>query len=548
MSSETSSDTPTSSKVRRIGVYRFLAIVALPTLALLCVACADIVGNLVDIEKRARLTNEEHLPAILASQRTLVNIESMRRNVETASTSEDPNLRREAGINALALAAESVFEPDSAFADYAATAQPLIRRLMEVKKRSDRASDDLHSGELRFTAVLTRLQMRNGIPPRLGIAHSARHLSSPSDVERDTVRYQQALSALKPLNDLCREAEKAPAPDESLLEDCRQYEQSWRLVETSWKEHVAADVEARALWKQLDELLRTLSDAASSAEAELTYRAMEHISAEAQRARTTFYISSLLLICILLAFIVAMHRYILAPIALASRNLRKIRYGIPTGPIPPVRIRELQDLLDLLPSLSRHLADLNDRSGKLEREKDRYANLSLLDALTGVHNRRNFDLQLAQEGRETPLAVLMLDVDMFKLYNDTLGHQAGDTALVAVAQTMEKALLRSSDRVFRYGGEEFTVLLPNATEEAALSVATRILEKIRALGIPHPSSPVAPMLTVSIGVSVRDPGDGLTDAELVARADKALYRAKSSGRNQICLYGPDDAETPAERG
>lgn len=539
MASEPPFDKTAPSSIRRIGAYRFLAVVTLPTLVLLCLACADIVYNLVDIEKLATVTNKEHLPGILASQRTLINIESMRRNVETAYASADPNLRREAGINALALAAESVFEPDSSFAGYAATAQPLIRRLITAKNRSDKAGDDLHNNELRFSAVLARLQLRSGLPADLGTAHGARHLSTPADVERDTARYQQSLTALEPVNALCREVEAAPAQREALAEDCRLFRQSWGRLETSWKEHVAADMEARTLWKQLDDLLRTLSDAASSTEADLTYRAMEHISSEAQRAQTAFYVSSLLLLCILLTFVIAIHRYILAPIALASRDLRKIRYGIPTGSIPPVRIRELQDLLDLLPSLSQHLADLSARSGKLEREKDRYANLSLLDALTGVHNRRSFDQQLAEEGRTTPLAVLMLDVDMFKLYNDALGHQAGDAALVAVAQAMEKALLRSSDRVFRYGGEEFTVLLPNAPEEAALAVAARILESIRHLGIPHPSSPVAPVLTVSIGVSVRDPEDDLSDAQLVDRADKALYQAKSTGRNRVCLYRPE---------
>lgn len=524
--------------VRRVGVYRFLAIVALPVLALLGLVCADIVYNLRDIEKLAEVTNKEHLPGILASQRTLINIESMRRSVATIYNAEDPKLRRVAELDALALAAESVFEPDSGFADYAQTAQPLVRHLVAAKKRSDEAADTLHNNELTFSGAMSRLLLRTDQPNKVGIVHNGRHLSTPEDVARDTEHYEQTRRALEPLMNLCRQAAEAGAPDEGIREDCGHFQKSWTTLVDAWQEHVAADSEARELWRQLDDLLREISDDASSAEAELTYTAMEHIRAEAQRARTAFYISSVFLACILLGFLVAIHHYILAPIALASRNLRKIRYGLPTGPIPPVRIRELQDLLDLLPSLSLHLAELNARSGKLEKEKDRYANLSLRDALTGVRNRRSFDEQLAREERKNPLAVLMLDVDLFKLYNDSLGHQAGDAALVAVAQAMEKSLLRSTDRVFRYGGEEFTVLLPNATEDAALAVAERILEGVRALGIPHPTSSVDSILTVSIGVSLRDPDDAVDDAELVARADKALYRAKNSGRNRVCLYRP----------
>ena len=208
-----------------------------------------------------------------------------------------------------------------------------------------------------------------------------------------------------------------------------------------------------------------------------------------------------------------------------------------------MRLRELQDLLDLLPSLSRHLAELSERSGQLEKEKDRYANLSLRDALTGVYNRRSFDEQLSRDGRKVPLALLMLDVDLFKLYNDTFGHQAGDAALAAVAHAMEQSLLRGTDKVFRYGGEEFAVLLPNATEKAARAVAERIQRNVRALALPHPASSVAPVLTVSIGVALRTPDDKVDDTELITHADKALYRAKSSGRDRVCLYRPEDGPT-----
>lgn len=528
------------SSFTRVGVYHFLLIITVPALLLLSLVFADIFRNLGDIETLATDTNRVHLPGILASQRTLINIENMRRNVAMIYTAEDPKLRREAGIDALALAAESVFEPNSGFVEYAQAAQPRIRALLDAKKRGDEVTDTLHDNELLFSGAISRLRLRTGLLNPVSVAHSARHLSSPTDVKRDTARYEQALAALEPLRALCCQAESASVPDADLLQDCRQLNASWDTLVSSWQENVAAETEAHALWRQLDDLLRELSDDASSAEAELTYRAMEHIRAEAQSARAAFYVSSLVLLCALLIFVVAVHRFILAPIALASRDLRKIRYGLPTGSLPPVRIRELQDLLDLLPSLSQHLAELSARSGKLEKEKDRYASLSLRDALTGVHNRRSFDEHLTHENRDMPLAVLMLDVDLFKLYNDALGHQAGDAALVAVARAMERSLLRLTDKVFRYGGEEFTVLLPTATEKAALAVAERILRSVRALDLPHPTSTVAPVLTVSIGVALREPGGEPDDTELVARADKALYRAKSTGRDRVCLYRPED--------
>ena len=118
-----------------------------------------------------------------------------------------------------------------------------------------------------------------------------------------------------------------------------------------------------------------------------------------------------------------------------------------------------------------------------------------------------------------------------------------NAARAAVGHAMEQSLLRGTDKVFRYGGEEFAVLLPNATEKAARAVAERIQRNVRALALPHPASSVAPVLTVSIGVALRTPDDKVDDTELITHADKALYRAKSSGRDRVCLYRPEDGPT-----
>ena len=215
--------------------------------------------------------------------------------------------------------------------------------------------------------------------------------------------------------------------------------------------------------------------------------------------------------------------------------------GSPAKALPPVRIRELQQLLDLVPSLRGYLKDLAARSGALEQEKNKYENLSLVDALTGVPNRRSFDARLAQSACCASVGMLMIDVDLFKNYNDSLGHLAGDKCLVAVARAMQATLYRHDDTLFRYGGEEFAVILEDVVAQQALAVAERIMDRIRSLRLPHPDSAVAPYVTVSIGVAVARRGEGCSGAELVARADKALYRAKAGGRDRICLYGDEDA-------
>lgn len=535
MSSDSSCQTPQNPAFHRMGVYRFLAVLTLPILLLLCGTCFLMVSHLADIEKGADEVNQEHLPGILASQRTLINIENIRREVFILYTADNPVMRRNALISALALASESVLEPDSALADYAGTVDPLIRNLAAATARSHRIADALHTEELKFSYIYEQLRIRAGIPSALDSVHNAYHLS-PEEIEQDDSRLAELHTLLEPIQELCR---RPPSHNEKIQGDCSHFQSGLDTLAGAWQSYISAAGEARALWTELDALLRKLSDDASSIEAGLTYSNMEHIRAEAQEARISLLIALLLLIGGQIVFVAVVHHFILSPIALASRTLRKIYYGLSTNAVPPVRIRELQDLLDLLPSLSHHLAELNARSGQMEKEKERYASLSMHDALTGVYNRRSFDEELARENNNGALALLMLDVDFFKLYNDSCGHQAGDAALAAVAHAMERSLLRGTDKVFRYGGEEFAVLLPNTTEQAAEAVAERIRRNVRALALPHPKSSVAPILTVSIGVALHTCDDAMTEADLVRHADEALYHAKSNGRDQVCLYRPE---------
>ena len=137
---------------------------------------------------------------------------------------------------------------------------------------------------------------------------------------------------------------------------------------------------------------------------------------------------------------------------------------------------------------------------------------------------------------KTPLAVLMIDLDRFKLYNDAYGHLQGDDVLRLVAQTLYHALHRPGDLVARWGGEEFVVLLPQTDLEGAVTVAERLRKAVWELEIPHESSPVAKVLTVSIGVAASKAGQPWSYDMLLQWADEAVYRAKAEGRNKVVPY------------
>ncbi len=182
---------------------------------------------------------------------------------------------------------------------------------------------------------------------------------------------------------------------------------------------------------------------------------------------------------------------------------------------------------------------------ELKRVNEQLERLTVTDGLTGVGNRRLFDQTLQQEWQRCarqglPLGLLMVDIDHFKKYNDTYGHQGGDSALAAVAEILKKRVQRSGDLVARYGGEEFALLLPASDMVAATAVARRCLAAVQEATIPHKASPVSPWVSLSIGVASVVPDASQPPSDLLKTADAALYEAKRLGRNR---YEPSGSES-----
>lgn len=189
----------------------------------------------------------------------------------------------------------------------------------------------------------------------------------------------------------------------------------------------------------------------------------------------------------------------------------------------------------------RRLIQQSQLQQQLEAANRELRRLASVDGLTQVANRRQFDELLNQEWlrcqqQQQPLALLLCDIDCFKPYNDTYGHQAGDRCLQQVAQALKATAHRPGDLVARYGGEEFAVLLPNTDGEGALCVAERMNAQVKALNIPHHSSSVGACVTVSAGGASVIPELELEADILIAAADQALYHAKHTGRDRCCLF------------
>lgn len=176
------------------------------------------------------------------------------------------------------------------------------------------------------------------------------------------------------------------------------------------------------------------------------------------------------------------------------------------------------------------------RRGYLESRM--LSELAQRDGLTGLYNRRLFDDQVSRIWRQarrerSPVQIILIDIDYFKVFNDLYGHQAGDDCLRKVAETLNAAAKRPLDLCARYGGEEFVLVLSDPPRDYAETLPERLRRQVAALGVPHEGSPVANVVTVSIGVAMVTPGEGRSLAGAVQMADEALYQAKEEGRNRV---------------
>lgn len=199
----------------------------------------------------------------------------------------------------------------------------------------------------------------------------------------------------------------------------------------------------------------------------------------------------------------------------------------------PIHLAVLRQRVRRLIQQARLYEELETANYELQR-------LAAFDALTQLANRRRFDEYLQQEWQrmmreQSSMSLLLCDIDFFKAYNDTYGHQAGDNCLQQVAQVIQRSAKRAIDLPARYGGEEFAVILPNTDQDGAIQVAHDIQFGVKQRAITHRSSSVGATVTVSLGVASTIPSMITSPALLINAADKALYQAKAEGRDRYCV-------------
>lgn len=301
---------------------------------------------------------------------------------------------------------------------------------------------------------------------------------------------------------------------------------------------LALDNEAHDLLRSLPELTKQLSEASSAVKDMGKQLKLNVISAQDQE-------NSMLLFWVVMAVYLALVvwvvlKQVIHPLLGLRSYVASMGTGVALKQPPASRITAIFDLTDSLENLAVYLGQATIRSEKIETERTQFRRMSLYDGLTNLYNRRAFDdkLQnLATKAKQTgkPLGLIMMDVDKFKVYNDSLGHQAGDVCLRKVAGAVAK-FVREGDVPARYGGEEFVVILPDTNPEQALKAAERLRAAVEAIKLPHPGSPAGPYVTISLGVTSEILSQESQPSDLVLKADAALYYSKENGRNRATLY------------
>jgi len=231
-------------------------------------------------------------------------------------------------------------------------------------------------------------------------------------------------------------------------------------------------------------------------------------------------------------FIVIVRRYLWVNVVKLSVAAHKIANGDFSVRVIPFRNSRRKNILERL------FEDFNTMVEELASANEKLKALSITDELTKLDNRRSFleyaNLLWKQSLRlHLPINVLMIDVDYFKKYNDSMGHLEGDKVLVSIAQCLKEQIKRETDFVARFGGEEFVCLLPFIEKTEAFNFAKALVQSIENMKIPHPMSEHSKYVTISVGMAETIPNDENTFNQLLDEADKALYEAKKSGRNRV---------------
>ncbi|HBZ57909.1 MAG TPA: hypothetical protein DEO49_01990 [Sutterella sp.] len=513
-----------------ISLQRFMLVVGAPLFCILLLCAVLYLHTVNRIEQASTNMVLQAGPQITRVQRSLINIENLKHYLSLMRFTTDERSARRAYIDAWSILAESVLDRFSNSNELFYTMLYNVETMWSARQELDDAQEALFrawyqvysDAELAFVREgANRIRLHEFRP-----THSAVYNISEtgSDELREIMDGYRTMFTLE-----CRTRNSPSA-------GCSRLFASIGTFRSALADFDRERGEFMRLSKIIDSDVETLMGSLTQVEINGFVEEITDIASRTNQSKLLVgvFIAGFLAFAL---FLIASLFIIVRPVTRMAESIREFRAnGTAPKTLPKSPILELQELQSVLPLLFTDMQSEKERNAEMTVERDALRSETLTDPLTQVANRRALELfKREMGGAYGQIVVMMADIDFFKKFNDTYGHRFGDEVLRAIARGI-KSQIRSRDHVFRYGGEEFCVILAESDEYVAGEVGTRICDCVRSMK-PGFLKNCPTKLTISVGVSTAQhwSGQGVID-ELIEQADQALYEAKRTGRDRIVCY------------
>lgn len=519
-----------ASQKHGISLQRFLLVVGVPLLCILVICCSLYLRTVSQVEHVSANIMLQAGPQITRVQRSLINIENLKHFLGLMRYTTDEHSARRAYIDAWSILAESVLDRFSSSNELFYTMLYNVETMWTARQNLDDAQEGLFRAWSQLYSDAELAFVRDGEKSvrlhEFRPTHSAVYNISETGTEalRDIFVGYRTMFRL--------ECKVQAGPQRA----CQRLRESIANFRRSLDEFDRERGNFLRMSKVIDSDIETLMGTITQVEINGFVDDITDIASRTNQSKQLVVIFLVGFLALALLLAIAM-LFIVRPVTRMAESIREFRAkGTAPRGMTNSPILELQELQSVLPLLFTDMQSEKERNAEMTVERDALRSETLTDALTGIANRRALEL-FRKERRSSygRMVVMMVDIDFFKRFNDTYGHRFGDEILRGIARVI-RAQLEGRDQVFRYGGEEFCVVLPERTAEQARDLANRICESVRRMQpkfLEH--SPTR--LTVSVGVSDIEFWIGQESIDtLIEQSDQALYKAKRTGRNKVVFH------------
>lgn len=487
---------------------------------------------------------QNSIPRIMRAQRALVNLERLRSYLTVIEESADPVSARNAYIDASALLAEQMFDVE----DVAVLSHSVLNKvklMWNTRSSLNKTRNELIRNWIQLALIVNRLS----VDDKNGEIRQEDFLGYDYVTEADFSGFMLSDYVKKQFTraqEIC-----AGVTEQKLIELCEHLVPAREAFERNYAYYNSYRSDLKRRSEDIEFLINLMSSSYTQNETAVISQELGYITDVSRDLIYYLLLISVIVLASCIALYVTLFAVVVRPLQKIAYFINRFnrRQGADELTLPDTKVTELSEVVELL----RHLfEDVQKIASDSERITQRYSELltiSYYDELTGAHNRRALELFNRTIG-EVParFAVMMVDIDFFKKFNDTLGHQKGDLVLRRVSLCLIKNT-SESDIVYRYGGEEFCIVLQNVDKETLASIGRRLCHSVKLLDIINPGNDNRPV-TISIGISPATSVKGQwTLDELISKADAALYEAKRQGRERFVFYDEElDSLVPTSEG